>query len=533
MKPKLILIFLLIVLLPLAALSWLGLRVAREEQGVVQNQFRELLIGRLRDIDAVVARSTGKREEELLRLMETVSDDGTMLRELVRKNSLVREVFVLDASGKRIHPPLGGPFTASEKDFLERAGQVWRDKQTFYRANDEVYSPGGSFHRAPSIGSSHGWYTWYWGNGINLIFWRRDPSGHVIGIECDRTRMLADIVSELPNTDPADPNLPHGRIAVVDASGAPVYQWGAYEPAASEPPRVTLELIPPLHAWKLAYFVSSGGFNQGFGRSILFNFAAGIIVIWIALIGMAVYFYCESTRAMREAAQRVSFVNQISHELKTPLTNIRMYAELLEGGLPDGDEKAAHHLAVIVSESQRLSRLIGNVLTFARQQKNKLTLHMATGCVDEVIRSVLACFRPTLNSKGVKVEFLADAGATVGFDRDALEQILGNLLSNVEKYAATGGLLEVTSVQTGDQTLIRIADRGPGIPKEQEERIFEPFYRLSNKVTDGVAGTGIGLAIARDLARKHGGDLTLLPSSEGASFQISLRTSTAKGQIPS
>jgi signal transduction histidine kinase len=252
--------------------------------------------------------------------------------------------------------------------------------------------------------------------------------------------------------------------------------------------------------------------------------AAGMTALVLALVGLASYFYRESTREMRDAAQRVSFVNQVSHELKTPLTNIRMYAELLEQRLPEGDGVATQHLNVIVSESQRLSRLIGNVLTFARKQNDKLTLHPSVGNVDTCIQFVLDHFRAVLESKGVSIVFNGGANALVEFDRDALEQILGNLFSNVEKYAASGGLMEVTSRQNGPSTWITVKDSGPGIPKGQEERIFDPFHRLSNKLSDGVTGTGIGLSIARDLARKHGGDLKALASTAGAQFELRLHT---------
>jgi signal transduction histidine kinase len=257
---------------------------------------------------------------------------------------------------------------------------------------------------------------------------------------------------------------------------------------------------------------------------MLFNLAAGMAALVFALIGLALYLYRESTREMREAAERVSFVNQVSHELKTPLTNIRMYAELLEQSLPENDSKAEQQLSVIVSESQRLSRLIGNVLTFARKQNDKLALHSTAGNIDQCIQFVVDHFKATLESRGVKTVFTGGATATVEFDRDALEQILGNLFSNVEKYAAGGGLLEVTSHQNGSTTSIVISDRGPGIPKGQEERIFDPFHRLSNKLSDGVTGTGIGLTIARDLARRHGGDLKAVGSDTGARFELQLHT---------
>ena len=520
LRPKLILILTLIVLLPVGALGWLGWRMARQEQEVVENRFREALTGRLRDINAVILRTIEKRETELLRLLDRGSYETGELRELVRKSPFIHALFVLDSSGNRRHPPPDGPLADYEREFLERSGQIWRDKQTFFRAPESA-----------GRNSRHGWYTWYWGNGVNLLFWVRDASGNVIGAEFDRSRMLADIVGELPNSDPSDPDLRQSRIALTAGDGVAAYQWGTYEPAPSEQPRAALDLNHPLDSWSLVYFAAPAETHRLLGRGMLFNLAAGIGVLVLALLGLTFYVYRESTREMREAAERVSFVNQVSHELKTPLTNIRMYAELLENSRHDDDRRASQHLGVIVSESQRLSRLIGNVLTFARRQNDKLALHFNTGNVDECIQFVLNHFTAVLESRGVKTVFTRGAGTTVNFDRDAVEQILGNLFSNVEKYAAAGGLMEVSSSQDGSTTSIVISDRGPGIPKGQEEKIFVPFHRLSNKLSDGVTGTGIGLTIARDLARRHGGDLRAVASDAGARFVLELHTPPSPSSV--
>jgi len=168
--------------------------------------------------------------------------------------------------------------------------------------------------------------------------------------------------------------------------------------------------------------------------------------------------------------------------------------------------------------------LIGNILTFSRKQRSKLKLRLEETVVDGRIRAILDQFTPSLHAKGVKIEVILDAGQPVQVDRDALEQILGNLLNNVEKYGCAGGLLEVTSGQEDERTVIEVADNGPGVPWNEREKLFAPFYRVSNRLTDGVAGTGIGLTIARDLARLHGGDLVLLASSSGARFRLTLRT---------
>jgi signal transduction histidine kinase len=258
--------------------------------------------------------------------------------------------------------------------------------------------------------------------------------------------------------------------------------------------------------------------------SARFNVGAAVGVVALTLVALAHALYRASTRELRAAAQKVSFVNQVSHELKTPLTNICMYAELLAERIPEDDGQARGHIGIVIAESRRLGRLIGNILTFARQQKARLTLHPAAGTVDAIIADTLESFRPVLQEAGVQIAFTPDAGRMVMLDADVLTQILGNLFSNVEKYAVGGQALEVTSRQTGDRTEIQVADRGPGIPAAQADDIFKPFVRLSNSLTDGVSGTGIGLTIARDLARLHGGDLTLARAEVGACFRVVLRT---------
>jgi signal transduction histidine kinase len=146
--------------------------------------------------------------------------------------------------------------------------------------------------------------------------------------------------------------------------------------------------------------------------------------------------------------------------------------------------------------------------------------------VDDTIQAVIQQFQPALASQGVVTKFTAGAGAIVHFDPDAAEQILVNLLSNVEKYAAHGKRLDIVSRQDDERTAILVSDAGPGIPYAERDRIFQPFYRLSNRL-EGPAGTGIGLSIARGLARLHGGELRLVDSDRGAAFEVELHSPRA------
>ncbi|NJN46044.1 MAG: ATP-binding protein [Candidatus Competibacteraceae bacterium] len=135
----------------------------------------------------------------------------------------------------------------------------------------------------------------------------------------------------------------------------------------------------------------------------------------------------------------------------------------------------------------------------------------------------MTTFRPALAEHGITVEWDAQADQRVNLDSEALEQILNNLLSNAEKYAAKGGALHITSRQTGSETILHIRDWGPGIAKREQQRIFQPFYRGDSRLNEGASGTGIGLSIARELARLHGGDVVLQPTDQGSCFAVTLR----------
>lgn len=512
MTRRLGIVFVLIVVVPLGALTWMGVRLARGEQEQLRHQFHEMLVGRLRDTDAAIARILERRERELLKLTRIEVVDSERIRETLRSEPSVTQIFVLDPQGRLLHPPLGQPLNERERAFLERNRGFLADK-AFLRAA-QAGGEGGA--AAPG----YGWHVGFWEQGINLVFWQRAKSGHVVGAEWERIRLLSEIVAELPQTDPLAPSLPDGRIALVDSRGSAVYQWGAYRPAEGTGALASIPLRHPLDTWRLDYFVPPES-AEPLAATLGFQLALGLGAMGLALLVLALWFYRAWMRQVHEAAVRVNFVNQVSHELKTPLTNVRMYAELLERRIEDPD--ARRHLGVILSESARLGRLIGNVLAFGRARRGQLKLNPRDGRPDETVREVLAHFGPALEEKEVAVRFTPGAGGTAQFDPDALAQILGNLIGNVEKYGAAGKALEVATAREGDALVLTVADRGPGVPASLRERIFEPYFRASDKLTDGVAGAGIGLTIARELARLHGGDLTMEPSESGARFKLVLR----------
>ena len=386
---------------------------------------------------------------------------------------------------------------------------------------------------------SSGWFLWYWDRGLNLISWQRRPSGQIVGGALVRARWMSDLIARLPETihsevtDSSESDQAANRLAtriqLVNASAATVYQWGSYEPESGQQALCEVPLAEPLSSWRLKCFVPIEELTSGTGRSAYFGLFSSFVATVVIVAATAVFFLRSYSRDMREAQQQVSFVNQVSHELKTPLTNIRMYAELLESDLNYSDEttteKPRQRLQIILSEGQRLTRLIGNVLTFARQQKDSLQPHLTEACPDQVIQHIIDRFHPALVDQQVEVKTQLNSPNSVKLDCDFLEQVLGNLINNVEKYAATGGQICINSRQEADRLILDVKDCGPGIPSALADHVFQPFARVTNDVSYA-AGTGIGLSIARELARRHGGDLLLKESPTGCWFQAVLKCET-------
>lgn len=246
---------------------------------------------------------------------------------------------------------------------------------------------------------------------------------------------------------------------------------------------------------------------------------AGALALALLVAGCGVGMSLQQRRAALLAQQRVSFVNRVSHELRTPMTNILLNLDVIEDSVP---ESAASRLGLVREEAGRLSRLIENVLTFSRREEGRLKLH-PTRCVPSaVVSATTHSFEPALLRRGITLT-LTHGGAQVEalLDADALAQITANLLSNVEKYAP-GAPATVRTRQVGEVFTLTVCDDGPGIAASEADRIFEPFYRVDNRVQAGVSGTGLGLSIARDLARHMGGTLKLLTGEKGACFEFSI-----------
>ncbi len=250
----------------------------------------------------------------------------------------------------------------------------------------------------------------------------------------------------------------------------------------------------------------------------------GMVLLAVLLLGF-VLLYRLGLGQLRLARQQQDFVAAVSHELKTPLTSIRMYGELLrEGWVPD--DKRREYYAYIHDESERLSRLIGNVLQLARMERQELALDikpMAVGELFDLARSRLAA---QIERAGFESSFELDpavATRQVSVDSDALLQILINLVDNALKFSARADARRVDiAVREAERGSIEfsVRDHGPGVPRAQMRRIFELFYRAGDALTRETVGTGIGLALVHQLAHAMAGSIDVVNRDPGAEFRL-------------
>jgi signal transduction histidine kinase len=452
-------------------------------------------LGRIqRDLDAIVKGPLG------------VAD----ARRITRQAPLVRQIFLVGKDGGLSFPTDGPDASTAERDFLRNARAIFDGRSVLFEAPPAETSklPGRRSDTMASLAAQDGagWIRRFWEDGQQWLYWQRAESG-VSGVHVERIAMLARLVAAVqPSDDP-------GRVILRDAKNAVIEQWGGPGDGAVIE---ELALAAPLDGLRVQY-VSSRAQEDALLRASSRAEVASLAALCLMLMLAGAFVWREQGRALNDAQTRVSFVTQVSHELKTPLTNIRLYAELLERELPDDDARAQQHLQVITSESQRLSRLIDNVLSLSRER----TLHLEATSADAVITRTLAQHRLSLEQRDFAIETTLAAGAPIRTDADALAQILANLFSNVEKYAQAGRFLSVTSEQRGDRVTVRVRDKGPGVPESAREKIFEPYVRLDDSITEGASGTGIGLSIARDLAKKLGGDLCCR-AAEGGGAELVL-----------
>ena len=217
------------------------------------------------------------------------------------------------------------------------------------------------------------------------------------------------------------------------------------------------------------------------------------------------------TEQRKNEQMRREFVANVSHELRTPLTNIRSYAETI---MDSGDEMPpalrGNFLGVIVSEADRMTRIVQDLLTLSKFDYGKMEMNIARFPFAKAVSGVYEAVVLDAQNHGHQLTLhLPDHLPEVDGDRERIEQVIMNIVSNAIKYTPDGGKIDMTAGVSGQQVFVRIADNGIGIPEKDLPRLFERFYRVDKARSRASGGTGLGLSIAKEILNQHHGDITI------------------------
>jgi len=420
--------------------------------------------------------------------------------------------FRLDLNDSALTTVLGEGDGAREPERLER--QWLRD--TITRHASAVFKP--SWPVATVVGD-------FDGRRLTVAYTLvRDTSGHSIaayGVVSESHRFVAAFAADLAKWELLPPTLTKQAgeghlvaITVRDEKGHVLYrspwQFGDEYSAAYEQQK-----------YVAGFTVEASLKPQVAGRLILgdsyrFPVLMALLAITAALVAIALR---QLQREASLARLRADFVSSVSHELRTPLAQIRMFAELLRMGWIRSTQEHTRSLDIIDQEARRLGHLVDKVLCFDRVERGENTLMPERTELAPLVREVLEAFAPLATARQVSVHVDLEDDLVAEVDRGAIRQVLINLLDNAVKYGPSGQTISV-GLERGAEgrcANVWVEDEGPGIPVAERAKIWEPFHRLERDANSAIAGSGIGLALVRNLAMAHGGRVCAEEGAHGGS----------------
>ncbi len=561
MTRRLVIVFWVLVLGPALILGAGAVFLLQREQARLRDTVRETWTSRADALAAALDLAVTDAEAGMLKTMADFPENDLRPHlDLWRRESpLIRNVFLWAPKAGLLYPNAHQPATPDEADFLRRCGGLFANPARWQGAGTPTPASGPAASASslpgnqqltqqmqlrklsvaprsaaePATDHERGhWITWFADNQLALVGWVRQPdTGAVRGVELEMMALLARLTPLFPARVPAGV-----AYALEDGNGTILHQAGALALDRASGAFVRVPCGPALPHWEISVYLAADP-TRDTRRALggLGVLLAGIFVSSILAGGLLLA--REARRNRLDALRKTTFVANVSHELKTPLTSIRMYAELLSGERPVPEAKRRHYLDVIVTESQRLTRLINNVLDFSRIEQGRKRYACAPLDLVRTISDLLANHGLALQQAGLRLECqFPDNGAPVMVvaDRDVVEQAAINLLDNAIKYAADGRELAVALTPAPEQVRLAFMDRGPGIPPADRERVFEMFYRGDATLTERKPGCGLGLTISRKVLRDTGCDLRCeARTGGGAVFVMLLPLATAAEEAKS
>ncbi|HXQ68953.1 MAG TPA: HAMP domain-containing sensor histidine kinase [Pyrinomonadaceae bacterium] len=279
----------------------------------------------------------------------------------------------------------------------------------------------------------------------------------------------------------------------------------------------------PFSNWRAGIGLRTTDFEEIGRGSFIHSLAATVLVLLVLLAGVALIIRA-TDREARLAQAKANFVANVSHELKTPLSLLSLFSEILELGRVKNEDKRLEYYRIMRHESRRLNKVIDNILDFSKIEAGRKTYNFAAGDMSEVLENVLSSYRYQIVNSGFDVQTNIQRDLPpVSIDREAMAQAISNLLDNAIKYSPEVKQLSITTDRRGSDLSVEIADRGIGIPRGEQTRIFEKFYRVGNGLVHDVKGSGLGLSLVKHIIEAHKGTISVESDvGKGSRFTILL-----------
>jgi signal transduction histidine kinase len=520
----LILVVLSGIVLPALLLGYLGLRAIQSEKLAVEERLERTsrregrllaqeLDGALRQIERSLAAVASER-----RLLEGETDGmAEVLQALERQDPLIAQVFLVANPARVVYPPGEGevgsiPPDVARKAEMRRIGRAYflsRVPDAFEEEIDKAKRYSSTFKRKTKVL-----------DGLPVLLsyvYLLDRAGEritgLLGLQVDLEHFRDAVWAPRVNA------FQELAIAILDDK----HQLILGPPdVIGQPPVIEEDLEDLFDDWRLVIFPKTSHSLEEIASLRTKIYLWMISVLLLILIAGAYVTVSTTKRAVRLARLRSDFVSNVSHELRTPLTSIGMFVELLLMGRITNHGEQRRCLQVIARESERLSRLIDNVLNFAKIERGVKRYELEHEEMGSIVSSVVEAFKYHAEEKGFHIKTVMQENLPeVKADADAISQVLFNLLSNAIKYSDKEKMVELRVFQRDSQVVTEVVDHGIGIDARDLPRIFEDFYRADQSPDSERPGTGLGLTLARHIARAHGGDI-VVESEKGTGSTFSL-----------
>jgi signal transduction histidine kinase len=478
----------------LAAVAYVSLRQWElSSELLFREQARDMAAMAAGKLDMVMRQTDYQLLGGLQAALLAPGDPSPALERWLDGASLVGAMVLIDRTGRLLHPGTAAPPELTLAAHLERA------------VGPEFWTLGG--HRDVVVDDRV---------VLAAILRSREGAPVLAGLVRDLDVVRREILAKALGGLQA-PTI----VAVLDHADRPIYSGAALDRADR---LVTVALPGGLSSWRVALYQPAGVTPRASVRRQVTIFTAALGLLLVVIVAGMVATLRVMRRESEMARLKADLVANVSHDLKTPLSVIRMFGETLEMGRVADEPTRREYYRVITRESERLSRLIENVLDFSRIEDGRRRYTMVPTPVEPLVRETLEAFAYPLQQQGfaVKLSIPPDL-PEVPMDADAVGQALANLVDNAIKYSGEQREIAIEVRVEDPWVALVVADQGIGVPRDEQERIFEKFYRVGRSDTQGRRGSGVGLALVRHVVEAHRGRVTVESwPGEGSRFTLRL-----------